>query len=338
VTPDHTRAVTGCDAGRICVWDLVGKRRLRTFVEAGDAVPAVHVRRNGREVVCAEGAVVRIRDLDSGAVLCESRLSADVCEVGETPDGQRIVVGLVDGCVLLLRPEDGSVLWRLQVHRGRIKAIACDPHGRWIATAGADARIVILWRERSAMPPILADEHFLMGQAALRIELQFARESSIASAQRHLAARTDIGAPLQARVKTLLDERGDFAYQTNAALFDGVLDRDALRPVALDEAAEVSSKAYPEGTAAIALWHLRRGRPGDTLAMVDRLLATDEEWLREWGFAVLPIRAIALAELGRSAEAGATLASARSFHLTDPDMREVAAQLLSEAETAVARQ
>jgi hypothetical protein len=53
---------------------------------------------------------------------------------------------------------------------------------------------------------------------------------------------------------------------------------------------------------------------------------------------MLPIRVIALAELGRSAEAGAALARARSFHPTDPDMREAAAQLLSEAEAAVARQ
>jgi WD40 repeat protein len=66
-----------------------------------------------------------------------------VYSIAFSSDGTKLLSGGVEGDIRLWRLDRNEVIWAVRAHEGKVRAVAFDPEGRHVVTAGPDA--LILW-------------------------------------------------------------------------------------------------------------------------------------------------------------------------------------------------
>jgi len=80
--------------------------------------------------------------------------NGEVTCIGFAPDGERLAVGTINGCVWFIDLADGGVTSPLHFHENAVNALACDASGSLLASAGNNG--VRIWqRNRSQDEPCL---------------------------------------------------------------------------------------------------------------------------------------------------------------------------------------
>ena len=124
IAADGRTAISGCDDGKMRLWDLTSGECLRTFKGHGPG------------------------EYKTGAVGAGPRsipLHPTVWSVSMSPDGRRAVsAGYHDLTVRLWDLENGAVLFLGELHTAQVLAVAFSPDGRLILSGGAD-RKAHLW-------------------------------------------------------------------------------------------------------------------------------------------------------------------------------------------------
>lgn len=103
----------------------------------------------GRVVALAACLMVPAVGLAKKAVPCKPSAAAHLSEKGlrglvMAPNGKSMVVGNVDGTVLVLNTRKLKVTKTLKGHKGEVYSVAMNPNGR-MAASGADDKSIMLW-------------------------------------------------------------------------------------------------------------------------------------------------------------------------------------------------
>ncbi|MEM7230627.1 MAG: protein kinase, partial [Planctomycetota bacterium] len=153
-SPDGRRLVSTGGGTRINVFDSESGKRLYELKDSKNRSHSARFSPDGKLLATtSDDKKLRIWDLSTR----ERILLADVGESLRTVDfrydGHRVVVADVTGGVSIYEVENGKRLRRLEANRDAVLVARWSPDGRWIASAGVDARISI-WNVEAGGPPV----------------------------------------------------------------------------------------------------------------------------------------------------------------------------------------
>lgn len=94
-------------------------------------------------IAAAEGAAIRIRDVETGEILAEFDASAPVRALDFAPAGDFLVAAGEDGAARIWGLSDNALVFSLRGHDAPLAHAAFDAAGRRIATADTSGRVVI---------------------------------------------------------------------------------------------------------------------------------------------------------------------------------------------------
>lgn len=91
-----------------------------------------------------EQGVLRYQDTTHGAIVAQFRTKLGSCDaMRQNPQNAILHLGHSNGTVTLWSPNMGHSLVKMLTHRGPVRSLAVDPHGRYMATAGVDSQIKV---------------------------------------------------------------------------------------------------------------------------------------------------------------------------------------------------
>ncbi len=133
----------------INLWDVAGKRVVRSLTGQWERVTSVAFAPNGR--ILASGSIdaaIRLWDVESGRLLAKLRDGGDPGlsdSVSFSPDGTRLAAAASNGEVRLWDPASQRLLVKWNAHQEQVHQLAFSPDGRTLATASWD-QTIRLWR------------------------------------------------------------------------------------------------------------------------------------------------------------------------------------------------
>ncbi len=161
--PDGVRVVTGSSDQTVRLWNTISRQELRTF-KGTDAVSAVAVSPDGRDIASAADVTVRVwdaaspprpRTLQSPSVLTYGgRLEC----LAFSPDGRRLVSGHEDHALRVWEYPSGRQLLVIKGHAQTIKCVAFSPDGRIIASGDTHGTLR-LWDAETGDPRLTFTGH-----------------------------------------------------------------------------------------------------------------------------------------------------------------------------------
>jgi len=87
---------------------------------------------------------LKYQDVSTGALVAEHRTRLGACSVlSQNPWNAVLCAGHAGGTVTMWTPNMSTPVAKLLAHRGAVTAAACDRGGRYLVTAGADARLKV---------------------------------------------------------------------------------------------------------------------------------------------------------------------------------------------------
>jgi WD40 repeat protein len=142
VTADGALLCTGHGDGKIILWDVKRRKKMRT-IQTNDRtsdkhVPSVTFSPDGKTVACGIGyGVVKLWDTASG----EEKLRIDahrtrVWGLAISPDGKALASGGWDGKVKLWDMDTGKERGAFLAHKDRVYALAFTPDGQSLVSGG----------------------------------------------------------------------------------------------------------------------------------------------------------------------------------------------------------
>ncbi len=313
---------SGDEHGLVLRWDLAGEPVSRTLLAGRAVCRALLLTPDMRWLLCAHEDVLRSLDPQTGTARWARSQAEPLRSLAMLPDGSRALTGMRDGTLTFWDPEAGEPLLSFRAHDADIHAIACDPQGRWCATAAEDNRIR-LWRTLppGGGPPAI-DEATLLVQVALHHCQELVWEEILAArALRAAAARVDWSQRLRARICELLHLHGGSGAWRALAHAHDLARRPNASPAELERAHALWVDVGAVGlVGADATWHdcvglllqFRFGRYAEVETRAAHLLQGRAAELNEVLEATARgTRAMSLHRLGRRGEAEAELANLR---------------------------
>lgn len=92
------------------------------------------------------------QDVSTGQLVAQHRTRLGACSVmAQNQHNAVLVLGHGNGTVTMWTPNQTTPVVRMLVHRGPVRAVAVDPTGKFLVTAGADRRVKI-WDVRTFAP------------------------------------------------------------------------------------------------------------------------------------------------------------------------------------------
>ncbi len=150
ITRDGQRAASAGRDGTVRIWDLTSGEG-RIVAQHGGWVRALSFSPDGTALVIGgRGPRVQIVTDDGERALegIEGEVRALDWSASEGPGGERIVVGLADGSLLVFRASDGTLERSVAAHRGPVVDAELSRDGARIVTASEDGR-ARLWSAAS---------------------------------------------------------------------------------------------------------------------------------------------------------------------------------------------
>ncbi|MBW2701541.1 MAG: protein kinase [Deltaproteobacteria bacterium] len=160
VSSDGCRIATGDDDGRITIWDVEKKQKLR-FLQAS-SVPIYSVACSPSEDWIVGGGrdgFVRLWDARSGKLLQEMRgAESSVMAMSFSPDGRTLVTGSRSGVLHVWDLTTGRQLTQISTQGGRTAAVVFSPSGQTIFSGGSDG-VIRTWALDGTPGPV-REGHF----------------------------------------------------------------------------------------------------------------------------------------------------------------------------------
>ncbi|MCI0459831.1 MAG: tetratricopeptide repeat protein, partial [Gemmataceae bacterium] len=284
------RFASGADDGTAVVWDPLSGDVLRRWEGFKGPVQSIaFVHGDSRLVLADSTGLVVLGDAATGGRIRQRSIAGGLGRFAVTPDERRLVIGGADGALRILTVPDLELGQAVEkAHEGEIQAIALSPNGRWLASGGADRRVV-LWdagtlQRLFTFPPHNAPilnvafdpggDYLAIGEAQRDVtlwNLTLVRPQLVGIGldweQRRTKAAVDPLSPsapaTQAKIVQLPEDAWEYWYQRGRSL---------MRTAGSKEAIPCYSKAIELGGDAPGLWYCR-GRAYAALGQWDRAVS-----------------------------------------------------------------
>ena len=145
ITPDAKAAVFGLSDGKVCTWDLKGRKELKRWKAHAGAVTAVGYAPDGQRIVSAgEDGLGQIWTAGGSSVQKLAGHDGPITGAAWLPDGRRVVTAGIDKQVRLWDQDKGwKVGWSADAG-DRAFCLALDARGRFAAVGLADGAVQLL--------------------------------------------------------------------------------------------------------------------------------------------------------------------------------------------------
>jgi U3 small nucleolar RNA-associated protein 7 len=141
------------------------------------------------------------QDVSTGELVAQHRTKLGACSVmAQNPHNAVLVLGHGNGTVTMWTPNQTTPVVRMLVHRGPVRAVAVDPSGKYLVTAGADRRVKV-WDVRTYAP--------LVGAGGYRCD---AAPTAVDVSQRGMMAVAMSNARVQVWPREALQQKAQSPY------------------------------------------------------------------------------------------------------------------------------
>eukprot|EP00753_Platysulcus_tardus_P009457 PLAT212.12.p2 GENE.PLAT212.12~~PLAT212.12.p2 ORF type:complete len:335 (-),score=168.74 PLAT212.12:34-1038(-) len=145
---DDNLVMTGCDDGKLAVWDVRTSEAVWSTSLSG-AVQDIEISRDASRITVAAGNVVSFFSAADFSLLKAHEMAIDVEAASLHPDGSQFVAGGTDLHVRLFDYESGEELRCRKGHHGPVHCLRFNPTGT-MYTSGADDATIRIWRTEEA--------------------------------------------------------------------------------------------------------------------------------------------------------------------------------------------
>ena len=143
-SPDGQRIASGCDDGKLRVWDAATGHLLAEYGGHAAYIWDVAFSPDGRQIATAGGdGTARLWDAATGGALAvfKGHTHRRVNSVAFSPDGKKLTTGSRDGTARIWEVATGRELLTIQINAGWVNAAAFSPDGRRLATGHDGLRL-----------------------------------------------------------------------------------------------------------------------------------------------------------------------------------------------------
>ena len=288
--PDGKTVLTGCGDTMARLWDTATGRLLGQPMPHEDPVISVAFSPDGRTIVAGCVQMARLWDTATGRPLGQPlEHSGEVSSVAFSPDGKTVVTGSRDKTARLWDTATGRPLGPPLEHGDSVWFVAFGPDGRSVLMGGE--RIARVWDAPAALPddpPRLA----AWAEAATGLELDERGSIRVLDYSAWLERRRyleQLGGPPPADPAPRLDP---ILFGADpAARGDGWKEREQWDRADAAYAEAIRARPLnPSAWAALARWHVARGRLDEataTLGEAIQMMPDDLELRRHFGVVLL---------------------------------------------------
>jgi eukaryotic-like serine/threonine-protein kinase len=148
LSPDGQRIASGCNDGKLRVWNTATRQPLGEYNGHTNHIWGVAWSPDGRQIATAGGdGTARLWEATTGRELAvfTGHQHKRVDAVAFSPDGKRLATGSRDGTARIWEIATGRELFTLPANASWVNTVAFSPDGRWLATGHAREPVLKLW-------------------------------------------------------------------------------------------------------------------------------------------------------------------------------------------------